>query len=113
MLNDDEQLDRMFHALADGNRRRIIDRLARERLSVSALAAPLGISLPAVMQHLAVLEDCGLVKTEKQGRVRSCTLDTGQLSRAEHWINARRQLWNQRLDALGQLLEQDDDGESR
>lgn len=112
MLNQDAQLDRMFHALADGNRRRIIDRLSRGSQSVSALVEPLGISLPAVMQHLAVLENCGLVRTEKQGRVRTCTLDTGELSRAEQWINERRQLWNRRLDALGELLAREADTDS-
>ena len=110
MLNQDARLDLMFHALADANRRRIIDRLSHESLSVSALAAPMNISLPAVMQHLAVLEECGLVKTEKQGRVRTCTLDTGELSRAEQWITARRRLWNAQLDALGAFLDRDDDG---
>ncbi len=105
MPNHDTQLDQMFHALADANRRRIIDRLSRAPASVSEIAEPLGISLPAVMQHLGVLEECGLVRTKKSGRVRTCTLDTGALSRAEHWINERRQLWNTRLDALGAFLD--------
>ena len=109
MLNQDGQLDRMFHALADPTRRHIVDRLSRGPMSVSELAAPLSMSLPAVVQHLQVLEGSGLVTTRKVGRVRTCTLDTGQLSRAEQWINKRRELWNQRLDALGALLSQAED----
>lgn len=105
MPNQDTQLDQMFHALADANRRRIIDRLSHAPASVSEIAQPLGISLPAVMQHLCVLEECGLVRTQKSGRVRTCTLDTGTLSRAEQWINDRRKLWTTRLDALGAHLD--------
>jgi len=108
MLNNDSQLDQMFQALADGNRRAMIDRLAKQPLSVSALAKPMTISLPAVMQHLAVLEQCGIVRTEKVGRVRTCTLDTTALSRAEQWIAQRRQFWNGRLDALGAFLDQEE-----
>ena len=94
----------MFTALADANRRAIIDNLSRKDHSVTELAIPLGISLPATMQHLALLEQSGLVTTKKIGRVRTCTLDTAALSRAEQWINQRRQLWNERLDALGDYL---------
>jgi len=106
MLNNDDQLDLMFHALSDGNRRAMIDRLSRQPLSVSALAKPMGISLPAVMQHIAVLEQCGIVRTQKVGRVRTCALDTAALSRAEQWIAERRQFWSGRLDALGAFLDQ-------
>lgn len=105
MLNYQDTLDQMFHALADGNRRAIIDALSRGEHSVSDLRAPLGISLPATMQHLSILEDAGLVKTRKVGRVRTCTLDTAALSKAEQWLNQRRQFWNDRLDALGDFLE--------
>lgn len=105
MINNDAQLDRMFHAFADANRRALIDRLARGPATVSDLAQPMQISLPAVMQHLAVLESCGLVVTEKVGRVRTCTLDPGAMTLAEVWINQRRQLWEHRLDALGRHLE--------
>lgn len=109
MLNHSTQLDQMFTALADGNRRSIIDRLSRSDASVSEIAAPLSISLPAVMQHLAVLEECGLVTSKKSGRVRTCTLDSGALSRAEQWINDRRRHWEKRLDALGEFLAREDD----
>ncbi len=104
MPNYKESLDSMFHALADSNRRAMIDRLAKEATAAGYFADELGISLPAVLQHLAVLEDSGLVKTEKRGRKRMCSLDTGALSAVERWINERRRLWEHRLDALGDYL---------
>ena len=107
MIQPASQLDLMFNALADGNRRAMIDRLSRSNVKVSDFSAQLGISLPAIMQHLAVLEGAGLVTSRKVGRVRTCTLDTKALSQAEHWINERRELWGRRLDALGALLETD------
>jgi DNA-binding transcriptional ArsR family regulator len=104
MLNHDTQLDRMFQALGDANRRALINRLLNGPASVSDLAAPMAISLPAVHQHLAVLENAGLITTEKQGRVRTCTLDTTALTQVEVWISERRQLVESRLDALGRFL---------
>lgn len=109
MLNQQTQLDRMFQALADGNRRAIIDRLSHSDASVSEIAKPMRISLPAVMQHLAILEESGLVHSKKQGRVRTCTLDTAALSQAEQWINQRREFWNERLDVLGEFLKKEGD----
>jgi DNA-binding transcriptional ArsR family regulator len=99
-------LDMMFQALADPSRRAMVERLSRGPASVSELAQPLAMTLPAVVQHLAVLEGSGLVKTQKIGRVRSCTLDTSAMSQAEQWINARRIEWQRRLDRLGDYLEQ-------
>lgn len=99
-------LDLMFQALADPSRRTMVDRLSRGPASVSQLAEPLAMSLPAVVQHLQVLEAAGLVKTEKVGRVRSCTLDTSAMSLAERWINDRRTQWERRLDRLGDFLEE-------
>ena len=84
----------------------MVERLSRGPASVSQLAEPLAMSLPAVVQHLQVLEAAGLVKSEKIGRVRSCTLDTSAMSRAERWINDRRTQWERRLDRLGDFLEQ-------
>jgi DNA-binding transcriptional ArsR family regulator len=104
MLNQGAALDRMFQALADPTRRQMVERLSRGPASVSELAEPFSISLPAVVQHLQVLEQSGLVKTEKVGRVRTCTLDTGTMSLAEAWINERRRGWETRLDRLGALL---------
>ena len=99
-------LDRIFHALADPSRRAMLERLTRGPASVNELAAPLTMSLPAVVQHLQVLEASGLVKTQKIGRVRSCTLDGTAMSRAERWINDRRIQWERRLDRLGDYLDE-------
>ena len=105
MLNPHAQLDRVFHALADPARRAILERLGRGPAPVTELARPLPMSLPAAMQHLSVLEEAGLVRTEKVGRVRTCAIDPKALSRAEKWINARRVEWERRLDRLGAYLE--------
>lgn len=106
MLNQQVTLDRMFHALADPARRMMLDRLARGDASVSELAAPLDMSLPAVVQHLAVLEDSGLVRSSKQGRVRTCRMEPRALRAAEDWLADRRVLLERRLDALGRFLEE-------
>ncbi|MCE9668625.1 metalloregulator ArsR/SmtB family transcription factor [Myxococcus stipitatus] len=105
MLNSDS-VDRVFHALGDANRRAIIERLSRGALSVSELAKPLDITLAAVVQHLQVLEESGLVRTEKVGRVRSCQLQSEGLRVAEAWLSDRRGLWERSFDRLGQLLEE-------
>ncbi|WP_426128012.1 ArsR/SmtB family transcription factor [Pararhizobium sp. PWRC1-1] len=104
MLNQSNQLDLMFQALADPARRMMVDRLCRGSASVSELAGPLTMSLPSVMQHLQVLELSGLVQSQKVGRVRTCTIDREVLSLAEQWISDRRALWGRRLDALGEYL---------
>lgn len=106
MFRRDAVLDLAFQALADPSRRAMVDRLAQGPASVSELAKPLAMSLPAVMQHLAVLEESGLVKSRKVGRVRTCSIEPQALSRAEHWIAERRALWERRLDRLGQFLDE-------
>ena len=106
MVYQTPTLDRVFHALADGTRRKIVDRLSRSSLTVSDLAAPLPMSLAAVMQHIAVLEKAGLVSTEKRGRVRTCTIKADTLAEAEQWLEARRSLWARRLDRLERLLDE-------
>lgn len=98
----------MFQALGDPTRRAMVERLSRGPASVSELAAPLQMSLPAVVQHLQVLEASGLVRTAKVGRVRTCQLEPGALQLAEQWINDRRLQWERRLDRLGAFLAQDD-----
>lgn len=97
-------LDSLFHALADPTRRALVERLTRGPASVSALAQPLAMSLPAVLQHLQVLEASGLVCTEKVGRVRTCRLEPQALRTAEQWISERRTLWERRLDRLDAYL---------
>jgi len=105
MLNQSPNLDLMFQALSDPTRRAMIERLSRGPASVSELAKPFDISLPAVVQHLAALENSGLVTSQKVGRVRTCQLQSDALSQAEQWINDRRTSWVKRLDRLGELLE--------
>jgi len=105
MLNHETSLDLAFQALADGNRRAMLVQLVRGPASVSELAEPLDISLPAVMQHLSVLENSGLVRSEKVGRVRTCRIEPEALSLAEQWINQRRLEWEQHFDRLGAYLE--------
>src|ERR1043166_1966938 len=104
MLNYQTSLDQMFQALADPGRRAMIDRLSRGPATVSALAEPLDMTLSAVMQDLAVLEESGPARSEKTGRVRTCQLQPGSIERAEQWLNERRLLWERRLDALGDYL---------
>jgi len=104
MLNHQQPLDDMFQALSDPTRRAIVDRLCRGPASVSELAKPLAMSLPAVVQHLQVLEASGLVRSQKAGRVRTCRLEAKALHSAEHWLAERRAHWERRLDALGDYL---------
>ncbi|MGD9739551.1 MAG: ArsR/SmtB family transcription factor [Bauldia sp.] len=98
-------IDVMFQALADPTRRLMVERLSQGPLSVSALAEPFDMSLPAVVQHLKVLETSGLVRTRKVGRVRTCSVETEGLQMVERWINERRRLWERRLDRLGDYLD--------
>jgi len=97
-------IDRVFHALGDPTRRAIVEKLSARPLSVSLLAKPLDMTLAAVVQHLQILEQSGLVHTEKVGRVRTCRLESAGLSVAQQWISDRRAQWEQRLDRLGDLL---------
>lgn len=105
-------IDRVFDALGDPTRRAMLERLTSgpvsTAMSVSWLAEPLKMTLAAVVQHLQVLEDAGLVKTEKVGRVRSCRVDAAGLDAATQWIAARRPEWERRLDRLGELLAEPD-----
>ncbi|MFS1304153.1 metalloregulator ArsR/SmtB family transcription factor [Streptosporangium longisporum] len=104
MPNNGASLDRVFQALADATRRAMVERLVRGPASVSDLAHPLPMSLPAVMQHLQVLEACGLVRSEKAGRVRTCHIEPEVLRAAEDWIVRQRTPWEKRLDRLGDQL---------
>jgi DNA-binding transcriptional ArsR family regulator len=99
----------VFHALADPTRRTMLERLSRGPASVSALAEPLAVSLPAVMQHLQVLETSGLVRSEKVGRVRTCRIESAALRAAERWITRRRTFWERRLDRLDDYLTESPD----
>lgn len=98
------QLDEAFRALADPTRRAMVERLSRGPVAVSDLAEPFPMSLAAVVQHVQILEDSGVIRTEKVGRVRTCRLEPRGLEGAERWIAKHRALWEQRLDRLGRLL---------
>jgi DNA-binding transcriptional ArsR family regulator len=113
MLNQCAPLDRVFQALADPTRRAMVERLSRGPASVSELAKPLPMSLPAVVQHLQVLEASGLVRTEKIGRVRTCRIEPAALRPAEQWLAQRRAIWERRLDRLGDYLAEQDDQEKK
>ena len=105
MPKQNQTLDRVFHALADPTRRAIIARLSQGPASVSELAEPLPMALPSVVQHLRVLEQGGLIRSEKSGRVRTCRIEAAPLSEAERWIAAHRASWEQRLDRLDAYLQ--------
>jgi DNA-binding transcriptional ArsR family regulator len=99
-------IDRVFQALADPGRRVIVERLSLGPASVKELSAPLDMSLSAVLQHVAVLEASGLVRTEKVGRVRTCRLDDQGLDAVERWVRERRAVWERHLDRLGAYLDE-------
>ena len=102
-------IDRLFHALGDPTRRAILDRLCIGPVSVTRLAGPLNITVTAVAQHLQILEECNLVRTEKSGRVRTCRIEPKGFSRLEQWIKDHRSQWELGLDQLGVLLAEEDD----
>ncbi|HEY3744086.1 MAG TPA: metalloregulator ArsR/SmtB family transcription factor [Bryobacteraceae bacterium] len=97
-------IDRVFHALGDPTRRAILERLSNGPASVSRMAEPLNMTLAAVVQHLQVLEESGLIQTQKTGRVRTCHIEPTGLSAAIEWLTARRSIWERQLDRLGDLL---------
>ena len=96
--------ERVFHALGDPTRRAMLETLSNGPVSVSRLAEPLRLTLAAVVQHVQILEDSGLVQTEKVGRVRTCRLEPQGFTVAEQWIRDRRTIWESRLDRLGEIL---------
>jgi DNA-binding transcriptional ArsR family regulator len=113
MLNQRASLDQVFGALADPARRGMLDRLSRGSASVSELAKPLDMTLSAVVQHLAVLEESGLVKSEKVGRVRTCRMQPAVLGAAESWLAGRKAQWERHLDRLGDYLAEEEEKEKR
>jgi DNA-binding transcriptional ArsR family regulator len=102
-------INHVFHALGDPTRRAIVEKLSKGPISVSRLAKPLAITLAAVLQHVQVLEESGLVHTEKIGRVRTCSIEPAGLSVAEQWIDDCRSAWERRLDRLADLLAESDE----
>jgi DNA-binding transcriptional ArsR family regulator len=108
MLKYHGPIDLMFQALADPTRRVMVERLSRGPATVSELAKPFDMSLPAIVQHLHVLEASGLVRSEKVGRVRTCRVEPMALSMVEQWISERRTTWERRFDLLGEVLAETD-----
>ncbi len=108
MTNQREQIHRVFHALGDPTRRAIMERLTNGPVSVSKLAEPLQMTLAAVVQHLQVLEESGLVRTEKVGRVRTCRIDPKGLDAVQHWIQGRRSVWEKSFAQLEDFLAEDE-----
>lgn len=104
MLSQNDSLSLMFAAMADPTRRRILDRLVRGSATVKQLAQPFSMSLPAIVQHVSVLESSGLIRSQKVGRVRTCQIEPAAMRRAERWISERRTMWERRFDRLGAYL---------
>ena len=105
MANQSRQLDQVFGALSDATRRAIVMRLCKGEASVGELAKPFEMALPSLMKHIHILENYGLVTSEKIGRVRTCALKTEALQTIEDWLAAQREIWEQRLDRLGIYVE--------
>jgi DNA-binding transcriptional ArsR family regulator len=101
-------VDRVFHALGDRTRRAIVKKLSEGPISVSRLAEPLAITLAAVVQHLQILEESGLIRSQKVGRVRTCSIESAGLSAAEQWIGECKSIWEGRFDRLSDLLHESD-----
>lgn len=111
MPKQEPGLDRVFHALANPTRRKVVERLSQGPAAASQLAEPFTMALPSFMQHLQVLEASGLVRSEKRGRIRTYRLTPDRLSRAESWMAGTRRLWEARLDRLDDYLAQLKEGE--
>jgi DNA-binding transcriptional ArsR family regulator len=101
----DHQINRVFRALSDPTRRAVIAHLARSPASMTDLARPFKMALPSFAQHLTVLEECGVVRSHKEGRVRRYQLVPQPLVAAEDWMTAQRAIWGQRLDRLEEYVE--------
>lgn len=111
MANNVRQLDGVFGALADPTRRAIVARLCAGQASVGELAKPFDMALPSFLKHLGVLASCGLIETQKTGRVRTCALQTESLETIEVWLAKQREIWERRLDRLELYVEKLEEGE--
>jgi len=113
MPNHSTSLDLAFHALSDPTRRAVISRLAEGEVSVSVLAEPFDMALPSFVQHLKVLEDCGLIASEKRGRSRWCRLMKPRFDEAADWMTAERRRWADRLDRLEDYLDKTEESDGK
>jgi DNA-binding transcriptional ArsR family regulator len=105
MVQYQQELDRAFAALSDPTRRGILERLGEGSATITELAEPAAMSLTGLKKHVRVLEDAGLVSTEKVGRARRCTIEPRGLEEVERWVESHRRMWEERLDRLGEFLE--------
>lgn len=105
MANNSAALNKAFHALADPTRRSVVKRLVGGPATVTELSAPFAIGLPTFMKHIRVLEESGLISSQKSGRTRTCQLRKTQLLAAEKWLSAQRSLWESRTDRLAGYVE--------
>jgi DNA-binding transcriptional ArsR family regulator len=105
MANNKRILNNVFGALSDPTRRAVVMRLCKGEASVGELAKPFDMALPSLMKHVRILENSGLVASEKTGRVRTCSLQTEALETIEVWLAAQREIWEQRLDRLEMYVE--------
>lgn len=106
MANYSPALDDVFLALADPTRRAIVNRLTVGEASVTELAAPFTMALPSFMKHISMLERCGLIRTSKQGRTRTCELEAARLAQAQSWLDKQRAQWEAHTDRLAAYVEQ-------
>lgn len=106
MPNQSADLTRVFHALADPTRRAVLERLTRGPAAMTELARPFSMALPSFSQHLGVLEECGLVRSQKVGRVRTYQLAPEPLAEAQDWLGTQRTQWERRLNQLDDYLRQ-------
>ncbi len=106
MPNKQSHLDQVFHALADPTRRAVLERLSRGPASVTELAEPFDMALPSFVQHLRVLEQSGLVRSKKAGRVRTCQIAPRQMKSAERWLTEQREFWERRLNQLDNYVKE-------
>lgn len=100
-------INEIFHALGDPTRRSLFEKISEKPISPSQLVSPLDISLAAVMQHIQVLENCGLVSTEKVGRTRTCKINPAGIATLEEWLKTRKTFWMQKLDQLDELFKEE------
>lgn len=105
MDNNQQDLDTIFHALADPTRRAVIQHLGQKEATVSELAEPFNMALPSFMKHIGVLEDAGLIGSTKTGRVRTCRINSSKLATMENWLDEQHALWEGRTERLAEYVE--------
>lgn len=105
MANQQQPLDALFHALSDPTRRAVLQRLGEGSASVKDLSGPFSMALPSFLKHLAVLEDSGLITTQKSGRTRTCNLNKAAFAPVDDWLSSQKAMWTARTDRLAAFVE--------